>query len=186
MGNDMQIPQSFQDSVTAIADEIAAGPGWVLISTCRMTKQEHDNWCWASVCQAVDRSHGREFTQCDIAHSVLPTACSGQCDDDDCDQPVVLSDALLRRARLRQRIDGQITFEAVKAEIRPPASKVICCPIDRDAGAHALIICGFHEATKRIAIFDPLLDSGPHSHDFAAFTQEYSEGGKWTLTCLTR
>lgn len=186
----MEIPHSFKESATPIAGgEIAAGPGWVLVESCRMTPQEKTEWCWSSVCQAVERTHNREFTQCVIAGDVLGTGvCNGQCDDEDCNRSVLLSRALSNHAHahLRQRIDGQITFETVKTEIKPPSGRVICCPIDRGGNAHAVIICGFHDATKRIAIFDPLLDSGPHPHDFAAFKHEYSEGGKWTVTCLTK
>jgi hypothetical protein len=184
----MDVPQSFDESATPIDHgPIAAGSGWVLVPKCAMTPQEHDQWCWASVCQSVHRTHELEVSQCEIARDVLGGAiCNQQCDDEVCNHFARLSSALDRRGLLANKIDDQVDFQTVKSEINPTASRVICCPIDRGSIGHAIVICGFHDKTQRIAIFDPLLDSGPHAHDFAKFQQEYAEGGTWTITCLTQ
>jgi hypothetical protein len=193
----MRIPRAFVDALPlfeelefAVHEMIVAdGHGWEILP-CEMTKQEKGEWCWSSVTQAVERTHGVHDSQCAIARDVIGnTLCGPTCGKSPCNTPQPLSSVLNIRGRFRPPLLGRIDFDDIKKEILI-AKAVVCCRIDRAPNGHAIIICGFSEAggTKRIAILDPANDvaPGPQAHDYNLFRIEYEAGGEWDATCLTQ
>lgn len=193
----MRIPRAFEgapllfekveDAVLAMVS--ADGPGWEILP-CEMTKQEKSEWCWTSVTQAVELTHGVHDLQCSIARDVIGnTLCGPTCGKSACNTPQPLSSVLQIRGRFRPPLLGMIDFDEIKREILV-AKAVVCCRIDRAPTGHAIIICGFSETgwKKRIAILDPANDvaSGPQAHDYDLFRIEYEAGGQWGATCFTQ
>jgi Peptidase_C39 like family len=193
----MRIPRAFADAQPLFEIALKAGlemvpvtgPGWEILD-CDMTKQEKTEWCWSSVTQTVERRHGRNESQCEIARDVIgSTFCGSTCSTVTCNQPQPLSAVLQIRGRRRQRITTPIDFDQIKTEIRDEKA-VICLRIDRAPNGHAIIICGFSEATgkRRVAILDPSksVASGPQAHDYDQLLVKYDAGGTWDETCLTQ
>jgi hypothetical protein len=191
----MRIPKAFRDWAIAIdhGQEVVAlgmvvpGADWSLVP-CDLSKQERDEFCWAAVTQAIERTHGTEVSQCSIAQSVIgANLCGPDCAG--CDSSEPLSDILEIRGRLRDLIKAQVSFEDIKDEI-DTNRRVICCHLDRKPDGHFIIICGYSEAagSPRVAILDPSkkVPSGPQEHDYAQFTVAYEEGGTWDETYLTQ
>src|SRR5947207_652264 len=90
-----EVEGGFEEVVSAAAAMVAAGgPGWEILP-CEMTKQDKSEWCWSSVTQAVERTHGMNDSQCTIARDVIgDTLCGATCGKIACNTPQPLSSVL--------------------------------------------------------------------------------------------
>lgn len=144
-----------------------------------LTCQEHTNWCWAAVTQAVERVLAGDFAQATIASDHVglshPEKSCDQFDPDETDQldcapgncaahcnsPHSLFAVLTERNRLQDEglLSGKIAFDQLKAEIAN--HRPVPCRIQwngTDSGAHFVCVAGVSDGggQRFVHVFDPL------------------------------
>jgi hypothetical protein len=154
-----------------------------------MQTQIEDEWCWAAVAVSVDHYFDSQSTktQCQVAQAVLNNAgCCGN--QDSCDQPAKLQDALGQRAgvgRLDQVLPRYLQFSEIQDKLK--ANLPVCVRIGwAKGGGHFVAIDGWSgsPASPQVHVVDPLFADS--TVDYNEFVSAYQGSGRWTATFLVK
>jgi hypothetical protein len=185
----MRLPRVFEMSIElppepefGVFAATAGGPGWTMVPHCSMEQQKCSEWCWAAAGQCIERTFGTSNPeQCAMVQKLIAAPCCIEKCSATCNKPKELQ-SLLSILNHFAGSDGRLEFPQVVTQIK--AKRPVCCFIARGSNNHFLVISGVHEASKKIALLDPVYGGPAQEYDFSAFRVRY-EDGTWTKSFLT-
>ena len=145
--------------------------------------QKQDQWCWAAVSASIHQYFSGEaaFSQCEIAHRVLNTAC---CDNPTtCNTPAFLEDALDKIGKRGDVLPGSLPFGKIMEQIdrgMPIGVRIGWF----GGGGHFVVIRGYRNpaGAELLSIADPWFVDSIQYLDI--FKSRYLGRGEWTDTFL--
>jgi uncharacterized protein len=154
-------------------DQVAAEPGWTLVSGVRLIRQEAEHECGIAALAMVLDHWGVPYAEREIRQNLGPTphqgVPAGQLRD--------LARGRGLRAYLVVGLEGDLRHE-VRAN-RPVLVGLVQRYGTGQVLTHYEVVVGFHESTRRVLLFDPA--RGPREDDFASFEREWTDAGRPTL-----
>lgn len=152
-------------------------------------RQMHSNWCWVAVATSVAHYYNPQsrWTQCAVANRELGRKdCCGK--SSKCNITGHLKDslALVRHAERHPELKsvGRISFSRVQREIDAGRPLGVRTQWRGGAGAHVLVVVGYHREFELLSLEDPLFGSS-HWH-YQAFWKDYRHSGQWKNSYYTK
>lgn len=154
-------------------------------------QQEEPDWCWDAVSVSVEHyfDANSQLTQQEFAVQALGVPLA------QADQPYYLQDALADIGKLKENLQGYLSFENIQLQLA--AGLPVCVEIAwNEGGSHYVVISGYGVSpggNPQVHVSDPILpDSNVVVWDYDAFLFAYSPSyapfaeGAWVETCLVQ
>lgn len=152
----------------------------------RLEQQQHANWCWTAVITSLLKYYKHTdsvISQEELVKRIIER--KGANYNNYFDSPNVIDSVMSEYGLLNTKINGQVSFDDLAAQIEKKLPIVVRIQW-QEGGGHFIVItgCSNNGTTAMIQIQDPM--HGIKELPYQTFSGSYMDKGHWSHTYFTK